>query len=254
MNCIKILTPSPGGEVPDHIRAAWIGLTLPILLPFEPFSRGQLRGHRLAQFDAMNTFPVDMQLAVEILGLYQREAAQWWRENRKISSRAYFHFHRDCCEIVEGVPSVTATKHLATEINIKEFLQAVSDAEDSVFWLGTIGLQDLFYSKHQAEFEQSALTAPAVLLMAKEVARECTFGIIGASTEDYMNHISESGHRVLSTAHRIAEQSGIKMALELVDQPLSMVEEMERAGYIKVVDGLVHINGQKQLPLELKPS
>ena len=260
MNCIKILAPPRGGEVPDDIRAAWVGLVLPILVEFEPFSRGQLNEHLLNSLKLLDdtvTFPVDMQLAVEILALHRPEAATWWRENHNINYASFFNFNRGCCEIVEGVPSVTAVKRSALEVTVKEFIQAVNEAENSVFWLrpdGTDSMGELFRPEHRVEFEQSALSAPAVLLIAKEVAKECTFGITGASTQDYMDHISSNGHRVLRAAHRIAEQSGIRIAFELVDQPLSMVEAAERAGVVKIVDGYVYPVDEEQLPLELRPS
>lgn len=248
MNCIKIFTPPQGGEVSDKIRAAWIGLVLPIKVEYEPFSRGQLSERSLELLDVA-MFPVDMQLAIEILGLHRPEAAKWWRENRNnITSTAFFSFNPGCCEVVEGIPSVTAVKRLNTEVTLKEFIRTVSDVESSVFFDSRL-VEELFRPEHREEFEQSALTAPAVLLLAKEVAKECAFGITGASTRDYMDHISDEGHSVLRTAHRIAEQSGIKIALELIDQPLSMVEAAERAGLIQIVDGYVHLADQEQLPL-----
>lgn len=250
MNCIKIINDLAGGGRPGWILKAWIGLVLPLQLAYRPFSRGQLNLETIEVVPFGVAFPVDVRLAIQILDLHQPEAARWWREESDVSG-GEFYFNAECCELVEGVPSVTAPRISPLQMTVSEFLCAVTRAEDSAYFLNATGVAELFHEEHVATFLQSALTPAAVLLIANEVVKECAFGIEGTSTQEMMDYILASGHRSLQAAHHTAEQSGVKLPLEWVDQPLCIVDALERDGLIQVKDGLVYPVGSAQSKLDL---
>jgi hypothetical protein len=84
---------TPPGEAPEHVRAAWIGLTLPLLVP------GVRVGNTAGVLSGPNTrwgwfvarlfgrlrrekgYCVDSSRAIDALAGHSPDAAQWWREN-----------------------------------------------------------------------------------------------------------------------------------------------------------------------------
>ena len=89
---IRIIS-TPPGEAPEQVRAAWIGLTLPLLVSGARVTEavGVLSGPttRLGLFFARlfgrvrreRGYCVDAYQAVELLARHAPEAAQWWRES-----------------------------------------------------------------------------------------------------------------------------------------------------------------------------
>lgn len=88
-----IIIGRPGGEAPEWVRDAWIGLKLPLA---HPRSRnwhgiGVLTGPRgffrqvwaliRGRTIRMRGYLIRSKAAIEILGRANPEAADWWREN-----------------------------------------------------------------------------------------------------------------------------------------------------------------------------
>jgi len=94
----------PGGEAPDEVRAAWVGLVLPCYpIACRAPRIGVLSGkQRLAegQWSAL----VPQEDAIEILGRHKPFAAEWWHEAG--FPHPFFNtftFNMDDVEIVSGV-------------------------------------------------------------------------------------------------------------------------------------------------------
>ena len=91
MKTIRIIG-VPAGEAPEHVRQAWVGLTLPVLRgPMRFPSIGVVTGPKtyfggIAAFLTGRTSPaygyaVDTRTAVDVLAAANPEAAHWWRAN-----------------------------------------------------------------------------------------------------------------------------------------------------------------------------
>jgi hypothetical protein len=78
---IRIIA-SPPGEAPAHIRAAWVGLELPLMEgwtgPRILYAAGVLSGTRMA---VVVGYLVSGKAAVELLAAHAPAAAAWWRTN-----------------------------------------------------------------------------------------------------------------------------------------------------------------------------
>jgi hypothetical protein len=76
------ITAPPPGEAPEHIRAAWVGLELPL-------ARGGKQPRTMAALGAISDraagvqtgYVVDGRAAVERLAAHNPQAADWWREH-----------------------------------------------------------------------------------------------------------------------------------------------------------------------------
>ena len=104
----------PPGEAPEHVRAAWIGLTLPLAVSgaHDTETVGVLSGPktRLGWFFARlfgrtqqeRGYLVDAHRAVELLAHHAPDAARWWRESAASAVRPgqYFHFAAEVCQEV----------------------------------------------------------------------------------------------------------------------------------------------------------
>lgn len=250
MNCIKIINDLAGGNRPDWILKAWIGCILPLNLPYSLFSRGQIDLKRVGPIPAGAVFSVDARLAILIQDLHNQLAAKWWLEESGVTE-GDFSFCAECCELVEGVPSITKTRDTSTQVTVADFLDALSVACDYAFTPTTRSLSDLFHGDQLAKVLQSALTPAIVLLIANEVTKTARFAVEGASSEDYMDQVLKDGHGTLQTIHLIADRAGVNLPIHWVNRPLSIVEEMECAGLAQVVDGNVHLVPRGQLPPSL---
>ncbi len=109
---IRILK-RPIGEAPEHIRDAWIGLTLPVLPQFPDVitarSFGVLTGPRNWLTSRLRTFlgggelnrgyPVDSAGAFEILKKANPPAAAWWLANAPhlLRNKRSLFFDEECC-------------------------------------------------------------------------------------------------------------------------------------------------------------
>ena len=108
---IRIIS-TPPGEAPEHVRAAWIGLTLPAavsgprtiptvgVLSRRKTSFGMLLARIFGRTRQERGYIVDAQRAVEILATRSPDAAKWWRESasRSVQPGQYFLFHAEVCE------------------------------------------------------------------------------------------------------------------------------------------------------------
>ena len=106
----------PVGSAPDWVRDAWIGLSLPTLLPkprvwrsltVEQASAGRFR--QLGQIlrgrtQRLSGFAVPARAAVDILAQSRPDAAEWWRSNHTqfLARRSYMLFDTDACEPLGG--------------------------------------------------------------------------------------------------------------------------------------------------------
>jgi hypothetical protein len=72
----------PPGEAPAHIRAAWVGLELPLMDgwigPRTCYAAGVLSGKRAA---IVVGYLVNGKAAIELLAVHAPDAAAWWRTN-----------------------------------------------------------------------------------------------------------------------------------------------------------------------------
>lgn len=106
------ITSTPPGEAPEHVRAAWIGLVLPLAVSgahtietvgvlSHPKTRLGLFFARLfGRTKRENGFVVEAHRAVEILAAHAPDAAKWWRESVPISIQPgqLFVFAADVCQ------------------------------------------------------------------------------------------------------------------------------------------------------------
>jgi len=112
MNILIISTPP--GEAPEQVRAAWIGLTLPLLVAGAHVTEtvGVLSGPttRFGLFFARlfgrvrreRGYFVDAHQAVELLATHAPDAARWWRESaaRSVRPGSVFVFNSEVCQEV----------------------------------------------------------------------------------------------------------------------------------------------------------
>ena len=110
---IRIISVPPG-EAPAEVRAAWVGLVLPVIggKAGTFFTAGVLSRSktwygalfaRLAGRGAIERgYRVDARRAVEILSLHSSSAAGWWHEHAALSLRPgqQFIFAAAACEEV----------------------------------------------------------------------------------------------------------------------------------------------------------
>ena len=107
----------PPGEAPEEVRAAWVGLTLPLARSDEavdtrifgvqtgPRSRLMARlGTLFGRGTPERGYPVDARAAVEILSQHAPSAAAWWREHAPHLLRPGVNlvFKESVCELVGG--------------------------------------------------------------------------------------------------------------------------------------------------------
>jgi hypothetical protein len=105
---------TPPGEAPVSIRAAWVGLELPLLRdkPLRYLGSGVLTGPRslIATLVHLVTFRLKVHTAyvvpslpaIQVLERADPVAARWWRENAPHAIRRgrHFLFSPECCERV----------------------------------------------------------------------------------------------------------------------------------------------------------
>jgi len=101
----------PPGEAPEHIRAQWLGICLPLLINKESVFQtvGVLSGPKtlfaalsfyfLGGVKAERGYAVSAKIAIDILEQSSPEAAQWWKHNTNMYTKknAVFVFHSHVC-------------------------------------------------------------------------------------------------------------------------------------------------------------
>jgi hypothetical protein len=92
MQHIRIIK-TPAGEAPFNVRAAWVGVTLPLAIPGPRITHGVgvLTGPRstferlvhlfFGKSELCRGYIVHAETAVTILEKNDPDAARWWREN-----------------------------------------------------------------------------------------------------------------------------------------------------------------------------
>jgi hypothetical protein len=114
---VKIkITSSPIGEAPSEVRAAWIGLTLPLVVE----QRGRWKGFgvlsspktfisQMFMILVVRTYKIDGYIvdahnAVSQLASHNPKAAEWWTRNapNAISEGQFFIFDAQACEEIDG--------------------------------------------------------------------------------------------------------------------------------------------------------
>ncbi len=112
MGKIKVIK-TPEGEPPEHVREAWVGLTLPCH-PYMGYpSDGTLEYGVLTKEKApRNRYAVSVpqDQALDILEKINPEAAKWWRERHYPILGDNFSFAEDEVQIIEGVTRQTITE------------------------------------------------------------------------------------------------------------------------------------------------
>lgn len=107
---------TPPGEAPEHIRSAWVGLVLPLVVagPQDNFAAGVLSGPRtrigwlvaltLGRARKERGYTVDSRRAIELLAAHAPEAAQWWRERtpQLLQPGRWLQFAAEACEEVQS--------------------------------------------------------------------------------------------------------------------------------------------------------
>ncbi len=105
---------TPGGEAPEEIRRAWIGLILPVaedeqgrrkrlgygVLTGPKSLLAYLLGFLLGKYTQYDGYAVKVMDAIAILEKSNREAAQWWRKNTPhlLTPTGLFLFDAEACE------------------------------------------------------------------------------------------------------------------------------------------------------------
>ena len=106
---------SPAGEAPDEIRAAWIGLSLPLAYPNRSKWKGfgVITGPKLwitrmirvflGRADEVDGYCVDAHEAIHRLSSHNPEAARWWKKNvpTVVRKGQYLIFDADACEVID---------------------------------------------------------------------------------------------------------------------------------------------------------
>ena len=92
------ITAMPHGDAPDAIRAAWIGLTLPLCTTTYPQPRSIPAAKQSLVGDA-TAYVVDTLAAVAVLASTHPSAAAWWRENRSalLVAGGKWVYPANCC-------------------------------------------------------------------------------------------------------------------------------------------------------------
>lgn len=102
----------PLGEAPEWVRDAWIGVSLPLAVSgkksWQTF--GVLEAPKgffaslwmivSGQTEQVDGYMVVAKEAVDILGIHNPDAADWWRENTPalLDGKQMFIFDAPCCE------------------------------------------------------------------------------------------------------------------------------------------------------------
>lgn len=228
MKCVEIVA-VPKGPAPLKIREAWVGLRLPLSSPFGEVANG--RGF------SGSGYLVDVVDAVEILGLFNEEAAAWWRTNTDwVRPGATFHFDAASGRLYRGLPSITVPVG-QDGISVRDFLKAYSGNLESPQAGAIEGFTSDFVNplprREAKELEESALTRPIVLLLSNLLASEYSFRVQGASSEEYLERTLNEGHAALQDLYRLALEHGIRVEEAEIDRPLSFTDIGIRAGVIE---------------------
>lgn len=117
MAAIKIIA-TPSGEAPLHIREAWVGLVLPLVVPkprLTKTSGGVLTGPKtywgylfrrlLGQGKIEVGYAVNVQASLMLLSRVNPSAAQWWHDNvpYMMTANRTFLFCVEACEETEDI-------------------------------------------------------------------------------------------------------------------------------------------------------
>ena len=108
------ITSRPPGEAPEHVRDAWIGLTLDVLPAYGGRRRirtmetlsgprtflGRVLAVLLGRTKVEDGYAVEAYAAVEELARHSPQAAAWWRSNvpHLLTPRRAFVFAAITCE------------------------------------------------------------------------------------------------------------------------------------------------------------
>ncbi len=106
------ITSTPPGEAPEQVRAAWIGLVLPLaisgartietvgVLSYPKTRVGLFFARLFGRTKRESGYVVEAHRAVEILATHAPDAAKWWRENAAFSVQPgqYFVFAAEVCQ------------------------------------------------------------------------------------------------------------------------------------------------------------
>jgi len=99
---------APGGEVPSHIRAAWVGCEFDAEGPWDWAGLiGIVSGEPTGQF-VHDGFRAKKKTALAALAIRSPEAARWFRENAHPNLEVLIFFRDECEVIQEGTPVPTA--------------------------------------------------------------------------------------------------------------------------------------------------
>lgn len=111
---IRIIN-TPSGEAPELVRAAWVGIVLPLAIPgvrdvatigvlsLPKTWLGSLFAYLSGGTKRAQGYTVKADRAIEILATHSPAAANWWRENAAAAIRPgmYFLFPTESCQQVE---------------------------------------------------------------------------------------------------------------------------------------------------------
>lgn len=98
------ITGTPPGDAPDNVRAAWVGLVLPLaksgvrtiptigVLSCPKTWFGLAWARLSSKTEKQKGYIVDAHRAVEILAYHAPDAAKWWRENAASAIQPGRHF------------------------------------------------------------------------------------------------------------------------------------------------------------------
>ena len=117
---------TPPGEAPLEVRAAWVGLVLPLVPgdrgPHRVWTQGVVTGPRtflgylwarlLRRLKIVNGFRVDAAGAIQVLAQHNVVAAAWWRTHAPLAIQPgrILIFHAEACRLVDSpsFPTVAA--------------------------------------------------------------------------------------------------------------------------------------------------
>ena len=104
-----LIKSTPPGEAPEHIRRAWVGLTLPL-------ARAEMEPGALTTVGVLSNqdpemtmgYAVDGRKAVRYLASHEPEAAAWWRNNAPhVFAGGYrLFFPREVCVVLDADGSI----------------------------------------------------------------------------------------------------------------------------------------------------
>lgn len=224
MRCIRIFR-TPRGEAPESIRAKWIGRILPAGEETDTVGSGVLSGLPRR----VRGFRTSALLSIEILNLYEPEAARWWREETQVIERGgELIFDEACCVLEDSFPSLASAAYEGRP-SVAEFLNELG--ESAQFWASHAdpGLDESDWEKLRSAPLSRASGLIVLWLMVSGVQSGLAMTV---SADMFQQHKKEAG-KALGQFYRTARAMDLEIAPEEILRFLTPIDQLIRAGLLE---------------------